>query len=124
MAICSKCGLDNLDGLERCAQCGAAIPDVVLSPEDSAAGQQDNELVLLANFHTVAEADMVQELLESNEITCVMHGETDPIGTRSGAEAISLLVEKRDSVRALELYEAFFAGDAVVQDDARPAESE
>jgi len=124
MAICSKCGKENLHGLTSCAQCGAALPDADLTRENSEAGEQDNELVLLANFHTVAEANMVQELLETNGIACVMHGETDPIGTRSGAEPISLLVEKQDSASASELYEAYFAGDAVVQEDSRPAEGE
>jgi hypothetical protein len=62
--------------------------------------------------------------LETNGITSVLHGGTDPIGSRSGAEAISLLVERDDFPAALELYKVFFAGDAAVGEDSPAAEGD
>jgi hypothetical protein len=124
MAICSKCGNENPDDFESCARCGAANTTSGLSGDNPAGVQDDDGLVLLANFHTVAEADMVQELLETNGINCVIRGETDPIGSRSGAEPLSLFVERQASAAATELYQAFFAGDAVVEEDSRTAETE
>ncbi len=124
MLICSKCGKENPDNISSCAQCGADISEANPPGDTSKGAGTADELVLLATFHTVAEADMIQELLETNGITSVFHGKTDPIGTRSGAEAISLLVEKNDFSSALELYEAFFAGDAAVEDDSSAAEGD
>lgn len=117
MSICSNCGKENPAGASRCAECGAdfsvAVPDGAVV---EAAGNSD-ELVVLATFNTVAEADMVQELLENNGIVSVLHGETDPIGAAGRAEAISLSVEKQDSANAQGLYEAFFAGDASAEEN-------
>jgi hypothetical protein len=76
---------------------------------------EGGELVVLATFKTVAEADMVQELLENNGILSVIHGQTDPIGAAGRAEPISLSVESKDAATAQELYEAFFAGDETAE---------
>ncbi len=123
MAICSICGKDNPENVNNCAECGADLLDDTPTRESSDKGGSE-DLVQLATFHTVSEADMVQELLESNGITSVLHGEKDPIGAMSGAEPITLLVEKQSLASALDLYEAFFAGDATVQEDASPADSD
>ena len=69
------------------------------------------ELVVLASFPNVSEAEMIQELLEGNGITTILRGEADPIGTTSGAQPSVLLVEDTNLVRARQIYEDYFAGD-------------
>ena len=122
MPICSKCGNDNPDNQGRCAKCGADLSPA-LPPEETTAGTGAG-LVLLATFHTISEADMVQELLESNGITTMLRGENDPIGAMSGAEPMNLMVEKESLERAKELYDAFFAGDVAGSNEGPEAEGD
>ena len=49
-----------------------------------------------ATFATVAEAEMIRELLEQNGIDSTITGEADPIGATSGAVSIELLVDEKD----------------------------
>ncbi len=120
MSICRKCGNDNPVTQATCTRCGADLSEQTRTEE--APLDSGQELLQLATFHTISEADMVQELLESNGITTVLHGENDPIGAMSGAEPIILLVEAKDLARATELYEAFFAGQEVIGEDSSQAE--
>jgi len=123
MSICSSCGKENPAGASCCVQCGSNLPTSPGGGNSEEAAPEDRELVVLATFKTVAEADMVQELLENNGIISVLHGETDPIGAAGRAEPITLSVEKHDAANAEELYEAFFAGDSPDQENPA-AESE
>jgi hypothetical protein len=95
----------------RCDLCN--IPLVDSLPQEPAIEDEDRfNLVELASFANVAEADMIQELLEQNGIETVVQGEVDPIGIASRAESTKLLVEKKDLAQAQEIYSAYFAGDA------------
>ena len=109
MPFCPSCQREY--GLEHrvCKECGADLVEA-LEP-----GGLD--LAKLATFPDVAEAEMIKELLEKNEIRTVLRGEVDPIGVASRAEPTTLLVEKRDLARAQEIHEAFFAGDGVEPDN-------
>lgn len=108
MQFCPNCQTEF--GLEHriCENCGA---DLVDAPEPGGL-----ELVELATFPDVAEAEMIKELLEKNGIRTVLRGEIDPIGAASRAQPTTLLLEERDLARAQELYQAFFAGDGVEPD--------
>ncbi len=112
MPFCPTCGKEYGRGSKICTDCGADLVESL--PEDTAVGQPDGlDLVELATFPNVAEAEMIQELLEKNQIRTVLRGEVDPIGVASRAEPTTLLIEERDLARAQEIYEAFFAGDGV-----------
>jgi len=124
MPNCPKCGSRNPDDAVTCAQCGSALLDVARSEETLPGAADVGTLVELATFHTLSEADMVQELLETNGITSVLHGENDPIGARSGAEPMILLVEKRDLASATDLYQAYFSGDQVAKEDSPRSEDD
>ncbi len=123
MSICPKCGNNCSDNAEECDQCGARLSPDAQKDETDAGAEPVGPLVELATFHTVSEADMVQELLETNGITCMLHGENDPIGAMSGAEPITLFVAKGDLPSAVELYKAFFSGEKVVAEDAPQPEN-
>jgi hypothetical protein len=109
MPFCPTCRTEYRILTESCEICNARLVDSLPEEEirDDDAGI---ELVELAEFSNVSEAEMVREILEENNIRTVQRGETDPIGIASGAEPVGLLVEERQLARARELYEAFFSG--------------
>jgi hypothetical protein len=109
MPVCPECGTENEPQAAFCLNCRTALTDSPQEP-DAAGDNAGLDLTELARFSTVAEAEMVKELLEQNEIRTVLTGETDPIGTVSGATPIALLVEERDLQKGKELCEAYFSG--------------
>jgi hypothetical protein len=108
MPYCPNCQAEYSTGSTRCAQCGEDLTAGSSSKEPSSGDTQ--KLVLLATFPSVIEADMIKELLETNGIQTMIRGETDPIGTTSGAAPTQLLVLEQDLDHAQALYQAFFAG--------------
>jgi hypothetical protein len=111
MPFCPSCRVEYNAGILRCAECDEilveALPDETNDTEGSG-------LTVLANFPTVAEAEMIQELLERNDVRTILRGEVDPIGVSSRAVPTTILVEERDLPRARELYEAFFEGEGAL----------
>lgn len=101
MELCPNCQTENAPGTEFCTVCGTELRD----------DKEPTDLVELARLANVSEAEMIDELLEKNGISTVVRGQVDPIGIASRAEVTTLLVEKRDLPRALELYKAYFAGE-------------
>ena len=107
MPFCPTCQTEYPGQAESCEICKIGLVDSL--PHGSEDEMGNTELVELAMFSNVSEAEMIKEILEKNSIQTVQRGEVDPIGIASGAEAIALLVEERDLRRAQELYEAYFA---------------
>ncbi len=112
MPFCPTCRTEYALPMESCDICKVKLVDS-LPAEESQEDDTGTELVELAEFSNVSEAEMAREILEENSILTVQRGETDPIGIASGAEPVSLLVEVRQLARARELYEAYFSGDGV-----------
>jgi hypothetical protein len=106
MAVCPSCKTEYGPEMTACPVCNADLTQVEVN--DSA----DLDLTVLAQFSNVSEAEMIQELIESNGIATVLKGEVDPIGIASKAEWTALMVEKKDWPRAQEIYNAYFAGEA------------
>jgi Putative prokaryotic signal transducing protein len=109
MPYCPNCLAEYSVGFTRCAQCGDSLPVLPFTKKPSIE-EDTQKLVLLATFPSVVEAEMIKELLETNGIETMIRGETDPIGTKSGAAPSQLLVLEQDFERAQALYQAFFAG--------------
>jgi hypothetical protein len=109
MPFCPSCRKEYGDPAETCPICQTKL--VPSLPQDPETDPEETTLVELATFSDVPEAEMVREILEQNQIPTVQRGEVDPIGVASGAEPITLLVEKRDLERARELHNAYFAGN-------------
>jgi len=112
MPYCPTCRTEYLIHTESCEVCNTRLVET-LPEEDAEAASSGVELVELAEFSNVSEAEMVREILEENSILTVQRGENDPIGIASGAEPVGLLVEERQLTRARELYEAYFSGNDV-----------
>ncbi len=113
MPVCPGCHAEYKVGVRRCKDCDLELVESTPVPNASPDPEGTFELVELATFLTVSEAEMMQELLENNDIETVLRGETDPIGSPGHAEPVTLLVEKHNLESARELYEAFFAGEDV-----------
>jgi len=112
MPFCPACRAEYEDRTDRCESCGIRLVDAL--PEETADRETAGiELVDLADFSNVSEAEMIKEILEKNDIRTIQTGEVDPIGITSGAAPVTLLVEQRYLPRARELYEAYFAGTDV-----------
>jgi hypothetical protein len=109
MPYCPNCHAEYSIGLIRCEQCGENLPVLPFTKKPSI-NEDTQKLVPVAAFPSVVEADMIKELLETNGIQTMIRGESDPIGTTSGAAPTELLVLEPDLERARALYQAFFAG--------------
>ncbi len=112
MLYCPNCQTEYKPPALCCDACKVDLVESLPPPEGTDADTGGLELVELAEFSNVSEAEMIKELLEQNGIRAVLRGEIDPIGAASGAEPTTLLIEERDFPQAHELYEAYFAGDA------------
>jgi len=108
MPFCPACRAEYANPTDKCERCGITLVDTL--PEETADDEAGIELVDLATFSNVSEAEMIKEILEKNEIRTIQKGEVDPIGITSGAAPVTLLVEERYLRRARELYETYFAG--------------
>jgi len=111
MPYCPTCRMEYGPVEKYCTVCKIDLVDFL--PPDVHADAGALELVELARFSNVSEAEMIKELLETNAIGAALRGELDPIGVASGAEPTTLFVEEKDFLRAQELYQAYFAGDRI-----------
>ena len=116
MPFCPTCRAEYRTGVTRCAQCNSDLVDSLPASEEHESAPGRVQLVELASFPNASEAEMIRELLEGNDVRTVIRGDVDPIGATSGAEPATLLVDRKDLARARELYQAYFAGDAVPAD--------
>ncbi|MBP1596311.1 MAG: putative prokaryotic signal transducing protein [Acidobacteria bacterium] len=110
MPICPNCQREYKAGISRCEDCAVGLVES-LTAEDVVLEESALELVELAEFMNPSEAELIRELLESNQISTVLRGEVDPIGLASGAAPSTLLVNRADLERANSIYEGYFAGD-------------
>ena len=112
MPFCPTCHTEYGNQVESCEICKTHLVDFLPHALDHL-DPEAIELVELATFSNVSEAEMIREILEKNGLQTVQRGEVDPIGVTSGANPVTLLVEKEDFPRSRELYEAYFSGDGV-----------
>ena len=111
MLCCPKCQMQYTNQTNRCEVCNIPLVNSPPQQPESDGAGENLDLAELASFTNVAEAEMIQELLEQNDINTIVSGEMDPIGIASRAEATRLLVEKKDFMQAKEIYQAYFSGD-------------
>ncbi len=111
MPYCPSCHAEYTLETRRCSDCNVDLVESL--PEEPDQGK----LVELASFPNVSEAEMIQELLESNGIATDLRGEVDPIGVTSGAQPTTLLVVDKDLERAREIYDAYFAGEIAADEN-------
>jgi putative signal transducing protein len=108
--ICPTCEAEYEPGITQCPDDNTQLVDKMTSIHDSS----EARFVPLHNLGSPAEAEMVNDILTQNGIrSMVKSGGADAFSPLLSAtnEGAVILVDERDSDRALEIYKAFFGAD-------------
>ncbi len=108
MAFCPNCEAEYRAGIIECADCGGVNLVDKLTPENTVHDKSDAELVRLRSFATSAEAQMVLDLLQKNGIRAFVEGAGFAVLPGNFSQEVAVMVDERDLVHAVELYEAYF----------------
>ena len=108
MAFCPNCEAEYRAGIIECADCGGVALVDTLTPENTVHDKSDAELVRLRSFATSAEAEMVLDLLQNNGLRAFVEGGGFAVIPGNFSQEVAVMVDERDLVRAVELYEAYF----------------
>jgi len=110
--ICPVCESEYESGIQRCPDDDAALVER-LDPA-VARDQSEARFVLLHNFGSPPEAEMVNDIMVQNGIRSLVQsvsaGGLSPL-LSTVAPGAGVLVDERDYDRARELYQAFFGDD-------------
>ena len=106
MPFCPECQAEYEEGVESCTDCGVAL--VAELPPDETPDVSDGEPVPFRNFSNAAEANMVKDLLEENDIRAYVSGGEFTVAPSSFSDEIVLMVDERDLERATALNDAYF----------------
>lgn len=111
--FCPVCESEYQPGVTRCPDDGA---ELVPQLDSSRARHDDSEarFVLLHNFGSPAEAEMVDDILKQNDIRSVVRsGGDDTLSPLLSSTALgaAILVDERDYDRAEEIYQSIFEED-------------
>jgi hypothetical protein len=110
MAFCPNCEAEYRAGITTCSDCNIElVPE--LTPETKLHDTEEGNPVAMLSFKTSTEADMVREVLGKNGIRSFVEGGTFAVLPSSFSQEIVLMVDERDLVRAIEIYEAYFNTD-------------
>lgn len=112
--FCPVCEAEYEQGITRCTDDGAELVER-LTPEMGAGDMSEARFVPLRNVGSPAEAEMVNDILQQNNIrSAVQSGGMDafsPLLSSTSPGAL-VLVDERDFDRAEEIYQSFFGDDA------------
>lgn len=111
--FCTVCEAEYEPGITHCPDDNTPLVDR-LTPENTLHDLSEASFVELQKLGSPAEAEMVNDILVKNGVrSMVKSGGADTLSPllSSTFEGAAILVDERDYDRALELYDAFFAGD-------------
>ena len=108
--FCPVCESEYGPGITVCVDDNTPLVDQLTSLHDSS----EARFVPLHKLGSPAEAEMVNDILQQNEIRSVVksggHDAFSPLLSAT-AEGAEIFVDERDYDRALEVYDAFFGRD-------------
>ena len=110
MPFCPKCNCEYRPGFMRCNDCDVDLVET-LSGENELLNRGKLDLVMLASFPDPMEAQMCQELLESNGIDSMLQSDFSAGAGPFTASPNAVLIQEIDFAKGLELYEQYFGGD-------------
>ena len=111
--FCPVCEAEYEEGVTTCPDHGMELVER-LTPENTLHDHSEARFVPLHNIGSPAEAEMVVDILQQNEIrAAVQSGGADALSPllSSASPGALVLVDERDLDRARELYASFFGGD-------------
>ena len=111
--FCPVCESEYEEGVTSCPDDGSELVER-LTPENTVHDHSEARFVPLHNIGSPAEAEMVVDILQQNEIrVAVQSGGADALSPLLSAASPGalVLVDERDLDRARELYDSFFGGD-------------
>ena len=110
--FCPVCEAEYEPGITECPDDNTPLVER-LTPETTG-DVSEAEFVPLHRLGSPAEAEMVNDILQKNEVRSVVKsGGADTLSPllSSTFEGASIFVDERDYDRAVEIYNAFFGGD-------------
>ncbi len=124
--FCPVCESEYQPGITRCPDDNVELVDQLNSRTAMHDGSEAR-FVLLHNFGSPAEAEMIDDILRRNNIRSVVRsGGADALSPLLSATALgaAVLVDERDYDRAEELYHSIFQEDTTPLTGAEPEEDE
>jgi hypothetical protein len=120
MAFCPNCEAEYKEGITVCPDCNLELV-AELTPENKVHDTSEGEPVALQSFKTSAEAEMVRDLLDRNNVRSFVQGGDFAVIPSSFSQEVVVMVDERDLSRAVEIYEAYFDSEATDADSPAPA---
>ena len=111
--FCPVCESEYEAGIETCPDDNTKLVER-LTASNTVHDNSEASFRVLNTFNVPAEAEMIQDLLQKNDIrSMVRSGGSDTLSPAlsSTGEGAAVLVDERDYDRASELYTAFFGDD-------------
>jgi hypothetical protein len=111
--FCPVCESEYNQGITHCADDGAELVER-LTPETTGRDDSEARFVVLHTLSAPAEAEMVNDILQQNNIRSVVQsGGSDMFSPLFSATSpgAAVLVDERDLDRAREIYASFFGED-------------
>ena len=124
--FCPVCESEYEEGVTSCPDDGSDLVER-LTPENTLHDHSEARFVPLHNIGSPAEAEMVVDILQQNEIrAAVQSGGADAFSPllSSASPGALVLVDERDLDRAREIYDSFFGGDITPLTGATSGEEE
>ena len=116
MAFCPNCEAEYRVEITVCPDCEVElVPE--LTPESRVHDISEGEPVRLQSFSNSAEAELVREILERNDIRAFVEGGDFAVIPSSFSQEVVVMVDERDLPRAIEIYEAFFNAESTAPDE-------
>lgn len=112
--FCPVCESEYQPGITRCPDDNSELVEK-LTASNTVHDDSEASFVLLHNFGSPAEAEMVDDLLRQNGIrSAIRSGSNDALSALLSTTALgaAVLVDERDYDKAQELYSSFFGEDA------------
>lgn len=122
MAFCPNCEAEYKEGITVCPDCEVELVGE-LTPENKLHDTSEGEPIPLQSFKTSAEAEMVRELLEQNDIRSFVEGGDFAVIPSSFSQEVVVMVDERDFNRAIEIYNAYFDSESTAPSTEDQSES-
>ena len=111
MPFCPNCHCEYRLEFTRCSDCDIELVESLSEENYVERDRGELELVLLASFPNLMEAQMIQELLEANGIESMLQSDFNAGAGTYTASPNAILVREVDFPKGRELYGQYLGGD-------------